>query len=177
MQGPAAERPFFQLQVCVLEGVFRRDKASHLGDAEMFKRILVPLDGSEIAEGVLPVVKAEAHCHGATVVLIRVIAPFRSSLMMVPSLLEQANAQALTIVERYLQDVAERLRSEGLEVETRIERGPPAERILDVAEGEGCDLIIIGSHGETGAMRWRFGGVAFKIVKSKTPMAVMIVTT
>jgi len=143
----------------------------------MFKRILVPLDGSEIAEGVLPVVETGAQCHGATVVLIRVIAPFRSSLMMVPSLLEQANAQALTIVERYLQDVAERLRSEGLEVETRIERGPPAQCILDVAESDGCDLIIIGSHGETGGMRWRFGGVAFKIVKAKTAIAVMIVTT
>jgi nucleotide-binding universal stress UspA family protein len=143
----------------------------------MFKRILVPLDGSEIAEGVLPVVKAEAQCHGSTVVLIRVIAPFRSSLMMVPSLLEQANAQAMAIVEEYLNDVSERLRSEGLDVEARIERGPPAQRILELAEGDGCDLIIIGSHGETGEMRWRFGGVAFKIVKAKTSCAVMIVTT
>ena len=143
----------------------------------MFKRVLVPLDGSEIAEGVLPVVKAEAQCHGATVVLIRVIAPFRSSLMMVPSLLEQANAQARAIGEEYLRDVAERLRSEGIKVETRIEWGPPAQQILEVAERDGCDLIIIGSHGETGAMRWRFGGVAFKIVKAKTAIAVMIVTT
>ena len=143
----------------------------------MFKRVLVPLDGSEIAEGVLPVVKAEAQCHGATVVLIRVIAPFRSSLMMVPSLLEQANAQALAIGEEYLRDVAERLRSEGIKVETRIEWGPPAQQILEVAESDGCDLIIIGSHGETGGMRWRFGGVAFKIVKAKTAIAVMIVTT
>jgi nucleotide-binding universal stress UspA family protein len=143
----------------------------------MFKRILVPLDGSEIAEGVLPVVKAEAQCHGAAVLLVRVIAPFRSSLMMVPALLEQANVQAVTLAESYLKDIADRLKSEGLEVETRIVHGPPAQQILELAESEGCDLIVVGSHGETGALRWRFGGVAHKIVKAKISIPVMIVTT
>jgi nucleotide-binding universal stress UspA family protein len=143
----------------------------------MFKRILVPLDGSEMAEKVLPVVTAEARCHGATVVLLRVIAPFRSSLMMVPTLLEQANEQALKIVNQYLEAVADRLRNEGLEVETIIEKGPPAQRILEFAESSGCDLIIIGSRGETGTLRWRFGNVAQKVVKAKTPIPVMVVTT
>ena len=143
----------------------------------MFKRILVPLDGSERAEGILPVVREEAQCHGATVLLVRIIAPFRSSLMMVPSLLEQANTQVLNFVESYLEDVADRLKNEGLEVETRIDRGPPAQRILELTESEECDLIIIGSHGENGALRWRFGGVAFKIVKAKLSIPVMIVTT
>ena len=143
----------------------------------MFKRILVPLDGSEAAEGVLPIAKGEALCHGATVVLIRVIAPFRSSLMMVPSLFEQASEQALSITESYLEEVADRLRREGLDVETRIDRGPPAERILEIAESEECDLIVVGTHGETGALRWRFGGVAHKIVKAKTSIPVMVIST
>lgn len=143
----------------------------------MFKRILVPLDGSENAEGVLPIAKAEAQCHGATIVLVRVVAPFRSSLMMVPSLLEQANAQTMVVVENYLVNVANRLKNEGLDVETRIQHGPPAQRILELAESEGCDLIIIGSHGETGALRWRFGGVANKIVRAQSSIPVMIVTT
>jgi nucleotide-binding universal stress UspA family protein len=143
----------------------------------MFKRILVPLDGSEAAEGVLPVAKAEAQCHGAAVLLVRVIAPFRSSLMLVPGLLEQADAQITPIVEQYLENVADGLRSEGLEVEIKIDQGPPADTILNLAESEECDLIIIGSHGETGTLRWRFGGVAHKIVKANTSIPVMIVAT
>jgi nucleotide-binding universal stress UspA family protein len=107
----------------------------------------------------------------------RVIAPFRSSLMMVPILLEQADRQIMRIVESYLENVADRLRSERLEVETKIDRGPPAQRIVEFAESGGCDLIIIGSRGETGALRWRFGGVANKIVKAKTVIPVMVVTT
>lgn len=59
----------------------------------MFKRILVPLDGSELAEQVLPVVKMEAQCHNATVLLMRVVVPFRSLLMMSPARLETSNQQ------------------------------------------------------------------------------------
>ena len=143
----------------------------------MFKRILVPLDGSEAAESVLPVVRAEARAHGATVVLIRVIVPFRATLMVSPSLLEQAAAQILPMIESYMESAAEDLRSEGFTVETVIEQGQPAEGILEYAEGAGIDLIIIASRGETSASRWRFGSVANKIVRTKTPMPVLVVTT
>jgi nucleotide-binding universal stress UspA family protein len=143
----------------------------------MFKRILVPLDGSKVAEEVLPLVTAEAQCHEATVLLVRIIAPFRSSLMLVPGLLEQADAQIMKIVESYLENVALQLQSEGINVEVIIDHGPPAQRILELAESEDCDLIIIGTHGETGGIRWRFGAVANKIVKAKTDIPVMVVTT
>jgi nucleotide-binding universal stress UspA family protein len=62
-------------------------------------------------------------------------------------------------------------------VETEIEHGPPAQRIVDFAEESGCDLIIIGTRGETGALQWRFGGVASKVVRAKTTMPVLVVTT
>jgi nucleotide-binding universal stress UspA family protein len=143
----------------------------------MFKRILVPLDGSEVAEGVLPFVKAEASAHGATVVIMRVVAPFRSTLMMSPALLEQASAQILPMIESYLEETAAGLRDEGFTVETVLKHGPPAERIIQYAESEGVDLIVIASRGETGTPRWRFGAIANKIVKTKTSMPVMVVTT
>jgi nucleotide-binding universal stress UspA family protein len=147
------------------------------GESEMFCRILVPLDGSETAENVLPFVKEEARCHQATVVLMRVIAPLRSSLMMVPALVEQANKQTNKITKRYLEDIADDLRAEGLEVEVTIEQGPPAQKIIEFAEKSGCDLIMIGTRGETGALQWRFGGVAGKVVRAKTTMPVLVVTT
>jgi nucleotide-binding universal stress UspA family protein len=65
----------------------------------------------------------------------------------------------------------------GESVETIIEHGPPGEKILDVSEEIGCNLIVIGSRGETGARRWRFGSVAFKVVKSQTAMPVLVVST
>jgi nucleotide-binding universal stress UspA family protein len=143
----------------------------------MFKRILVPLDGSEVAESVFPYVKTEALAHGARVILIRVIAPFRSSLMMTPALLEQATAQIRPIIESYLESTANKLRDDGILVEIVIEEGAPAERIIEYAESTGVDLILIGSRGESGLSRWRFGGVSNKVVRTRTSMPVMVVTT
>jgi nucleotide-binding universal stress UspA family protein len=143
----------------------------------MFKRILVPLDGSKTAEKVLPTAIIEARCHGATLIVLRVIAPLRGSLMMIPSVIETCNESVASIVQDYLDGIVESLRSEGLEVEAGVERGPPAQRILEFAQNNECDLIIVGSHGETSMMGWRFGGAAHKVVKAKSPIPVMIVTT
>ena len=143
----------------------------------MYCRILVPLDGSETAEKVLPFAIDEARAHKATVVLMRIIAPFRSSLMTAPSLLEQANERTIAITQDYMQGVADRLRDEGLDVEAVVLHGPPAQKIVEYAEESGCDLIIIGTRGETGALQWRFGGVASKVVRAKTTMPVLVVTT
>jgi nucleotide-binding universal stress UspA family protein len=146
-------------------------------DAEMFKRILVPLDGSELAEQVIPVVKMEAQCHNATVLLMRVVVPFRSLLKMSPAYLETTSQQVNEIVAGYLETVADQLRIEGIEVENIIEYGPPAEKIVEFAERGGCDLIIIGSRGETGALRWPIGGVTNKVARARLAVPVMIVTT
>ena len=97
--------------------------------------------------------------------------------MIPPRLREQTDEFATGFSQDYLTDVAQRLRLEGLMVETRIEHGAAGEVILDVADEIGCDLIVIGSRGETGATRWRFGSVAFKVVKSQTSMPVVVIST
>ena len=68
----------------------------------MYRRILVPLDGSETAEKVLPVAKGEGLHHQATLVLLRVIPPLRSSLMMSPKFYDQLSEQAMEITQTYL---------------------------------------------------------------------------
>jgi len=143
----------------------------------MFKRILVPLDGSENAEKVLPIVVAEAQCHKAVVVLLRVIAPLRQSLMASPKLIAQIFEQVEPIVKESLEVVAEKIRAEGLVVETIIERGQPAQRIHEIAQKESCNLIIVGTHGETGNPRWRSGNVANKIIRTQSPIPVLVITT
>lgn len=141
----------------------------------MFKRILVPLDGSQTAEGVLPVVITEAKLHGASIMLLRVIAPLRQSLMSIPSVMEQVYSQVEHIAGSYLEVVADKIRSEGLVVEIVVDRGRPARRTLAIAQESECDLIIIGTHGETADHQWRFGSVANKVVKAKLPIPVMVV--
>ena len=143
----------------------------------MFKRILVPLDGSKTAEKVLPTVIAEARLHGAVVVLLRVIAPLRQSFMASPNMLTQVLGELELIAKENLEEVAVNIRSEGLEVETIIERGHPAEKIYEIAQNELCDLIIIGSHGETGNPRWRTGNIANKILRTQSSIPNLLVTT
>jgi len=143
----------------------------------MYRRILVPLDGSERAEKVLPVVRTEGKLHQATIILLRVIPPLRHSLMIPPKMLENITQQVSEMVRNYLERVAEELRAEGLEVETEIQFGPPADCIPDFAENSRCDLIIIGSRGDSGSLQWRFGSVASKVIRTKTSMPVLVVNT
>ena len=143
----------------------------------MFKRILVPLDGSKISERVLPTVIAEARLHGAVVVLLRVIAPLRQSLMSSPTILAQVLKEVELIAQDSLEEIAVKIRTEGLDVEAIIERGRPAEKIYEIAQTEVCDLIIIGSHGETGNPRWRTGNIANKILRTQSPIPNLLVTT
>ena len=143
----------------------------------MFKRILVPLDGSEIAKKVLPIVATEAKCHNAVVVLLRVIAPLRQSFMASPNMLTQVLGELELIAKENLEEVAVNIRADGIEVETIIERGHPAEKIYEIAKSETCDLIIIGSHGETGNPRWRTGNIANKILRTQSSIPNLLVTT
>jgi len=143
----------------------------------MFKRILVPLDGSENAEKVLPLAIAEAKCHKAAIVLLRVIAPLRQSLMTSPNLLAKIFKELESIAKGSLEEISDKIRAEGIEVETVIDRGQPALRIHEIAQNQSCDLIIIGTHGETGNPRWRSGNVANKIIRTQSPIPVLVITT
>jgi len=143
----------------------------------MFKRILVPLDGSQNAEKVLTTVKVLASLHKSKIVLLRVIAPLRQSLMASPSAINNAFEQLDDIAKQYLDGVAEQLRNEDLNVKTITEHGSPAQCIIDTAREKKCDLILIGTHGETGSSNWRFGSVANKVIKAKMEIALMVIPT
>ena len=143
----------------------------------MFKRILVPLDGSKTAEKVIPSVITEARLHGAVVVLLRVIAPLRQSIMTSPNILTQVLKEVELIAQENLEEIAVKIRAEELEVEIIIERGPPARKIIEISQKTACDLIIIGTHGETGMGQWRFGSVANKVIRAESPITRMVIST
>ena len=79
-------------------------------------------------------------------------------------------------VNNTLEEAANRIKEAGVEVETHARGGDPADAILDVAEEQGVDLIVVGNKGMTGAKRFLLGSVPNK-VSHHAPCSVMIIRT
>jgi nucleotide-binding universal stress UspA family protein len=131
----------------------------------MYKKILVPLDGSELAEKALSFAEEEAKAHGASLVLLRVV-----QLMFQEEPISQAEQEAIQLSKdkagAYLEEVAERLRKDGVDVKLDVVDGDPANVILNVAEAENVDLIAMTTHGYSGLERFVWGSVADKVAKA-----------
>jgi nucleotide-binding universal stress UspA family protein len=129
----------------------------------MFKRILVPLDGSPLAECVLPHVIGLATLHDAPVTLLRVMeareggerSPFANPL--------DAHLDGV-IADAYLAEVADRLSRVGILAETVTLRGAAAEQIVAFARQSDVDLIVMSSHGKSGLSAWNVSSVTQKVV-------------
>ncbi len=145
------------------------------GDFEMFKKILVPLDGSELAEAVLPQVRSIAQCTGAEIVLLRVAtAPTYEYATPDAGMMEQVRQQITEEVAEYLGHVARGLKEQGFTVTAEVGRGPVADTILNCAEGLRVDLIAMSTHGRSGVARWLIGSVADRVVRA-SPVPVLLV--
>lgn len=126
----------------------------------MFKKMLVPLDGSDLAEGILPHVVTVATLFHAQVTLLRVIdAPARTEMNVVNWRMRQAEAEA------YLQQQTGYLDAAGLTVDSHLLQGPTAERIVEFAVQEGADLTILSSHGQGGTSTWNVSNIAQKVLQ------------
>lgn len=131
----------------------------------MIHRILIPLDGSELALQALPHGALQARKLGAQIILLCVLEPVPASAAewVVPLDLDLDRVQAEA--ESYLADMAEPLVEQGLHVDIRTCPGPPAETILAFARAEGVDLIVMSTHGRSGIGRWVYGSVADKVLR------------
>ena len=135
-----------------------------------FKCILVPLDGSPLAERALPLATALALKFESQVILLRVldiptptIPTFHPEI--IPSWVSEAREQAHQEAERYLKAWQAELRQQGFEVRILLHDTSPAEDIIDAAIAEDVDLIVMSAHGRGGLARWNFGGVADKVAR------------
>ena len=129
----------------------------------MFKRILLPLDSSKLAECVLPHLVAIAQICEPEVKLLRVLEPFGVTArmrMIDPVDWQTRKAEA----ESYLSGIAERLKKAGLLVSRQLVDGRPAEQIIDVANSWNADLIIMSSHGQSGLSPWNVSSVVQQVV-------------
>lgn len=146
----------------------------------MYQKVLVPVDGSELAECVLPHVEAIAKgCQPKKVILIRVVEtgfipsgwdeyPIRADVDRLTESVEKPAA------EDYLKQLAGRLKLDGVSIETQVTMGKPAETIADYAVHNEIDLIVIATHGRSGVGRWVMGSVADRVLRSACVPVLMV---
>jgi nucleotide-binding universal stress UspA family protein len=131
----------------------------------MFKKILVPLDGSPLAEAVLPYVRRMAQDDGAEVELLNVtMLPIPAYPVDAPLDFDRVIKQQHEASAQYLKRIVEDMGQGGIKVTPLIGEGPVAEEILAYAESTGADLIAMSTHGRSGISRWLMGSVADKVL-------------
>jgi nucleotide-binding universal stress UspA family protein len=142
-----------------------------------FRHILVPLDGSELAEKALAPAGQIATAIGpqtgashadpagepARLVLLRVVSPL-ALLAADPILYDEMIRMSIDEAKAYLAATAPALGDTPATVETVAVSGSPADAIVQYAEEHGIDLIVMSSHGRTGSSRWVYGSVAEKVM-------------
>ncbi len=140
----------------------------------MYKTILVPLDGSERAEAILPHVEEMAAHYGSSVVFVRVFQiPHMTPAMPVsaeeydalPQLTREELQAYVVDTQNYLRRVTKRLADRGIAARYRVEYGPIAASILNTAVEEGADLIAMASHGSSGLEGVYYGSVAAGVLQ------------
>jgi nucleotide-binding universal stress UspA family protein len=139
----------------------------------MFNPILVPLDGSLLAECVLPHVVAIARAFDARVILLRVLEKNKANgtAQMFDMLNWQINK---TGAKLYLEKISARLQKFGLRIETAILEGLVAESITEYALSRGVKLVILSSHGRSGLSQWGISSITQKIIFS-APTSLLII--
>lgn len=131
----------------------------------MTKKILVPLDGSHLAEEVLPRAEALAEMENAELVILRVpITPakafFGRNTAMASAIISDIEAES----ELYLEAETRALEKEHVKVTSLMREGPVPETIVEVADEIHADMIAMSTHGRVGMQRWLKGSVADQVV-------------
>ncbi len=141
----------------------------------MYKRILVPLDGSTRAEQAIPIAARIAHASSGSVMLLHVVSipiELGPNLRQSVSLHEAINADILRATA-YLANTVKSYELAGAETKVAVSSGSEALTITDIAKEQHADLIVMASHGYTGFKRWMLGSVAQRVVRS-SPAPVLV---
>lgn len=144
----------------------------------MYRKILVPLDGSKVAEGVLPHAKSLAYSEGAELILLNVAAnPAADFAFSDPGLAQDSIREQEEGSKKYMDRVENDLKAAGFRTSTLLRIGSVAEVILEVAEELQADVIAMSTHGRTGPARWLLGSIAERVVhNSKVPVLLIRAT-
>jgi nucleotide-binding universal stress UspA family protein len=139
----------------------------------------VPLDGSALAECVLPHVESIARgCGVEEVIFLRVAEPVRQLCdfggCISQETINSVDADNKAAAEKYLSQLIKRTRYDGVSVRPEVIAGTPGESIADYATKNSIDLIAIATHGRSGVSRWTWGSVTDRVLRSACVPILMV---
>ncbi|GCE50984.1 nucleotide-binding universal stress UspA family protein [Thermosporothrix hazakensis] len=137
----------------------------------MFKRILVPLDRSEVAEKALPVAFRIAQTTGASVLVLNVLSSgtdYAWTMLQAPMVIGEYVEQEQQDAQEYMQKIEALGQKEQVSLSSLLARGNAPDTIMEVATEQKCDLIVLCSHGASGLQRWVMGSVAARVARHST---------
>jgi nucleotide-binding universal stress UspA family protein len=141
----------------------------------MGKRVLVPVDGSDVAEAILPFILETAGPLDMDIVLLQVNRPMPPVVVDSGQYIDVEDVRGRREeAEAYLAGLAAELKAKGVRAETRVRRGEPVDEILAAAKEERADLIAMTTHGRSGFRRVLFGSIAEGVLRhAAIPLVLM----
>ena len=140
----------------------------------MYKRVLLPLDGSPLAEQALPHAIAQARYAEAESILLRVVEPFAQARGLSVADLERIRQQPEDGSREYLGRLAADVQQQGVLAQTATVEGRPHVAIAEYAESNQVDLIVMSTRGQSGLSRWFMGSVADRVVRGATVPVLLV---
>lgn len=159
----------------------------------MYKKILVPLDGSKLAECALPYAEEIAVCCSTEEVTLISVTELLTLRTSNPDIKEAYRSSERTDLssgvdsevivsfgkkerqaERYLKRLVKALEAKGIRARSVVRIGNPAQEVVSFADQSGADLIVMSSHGRSGPSRWAYGSVADKIFRASCIPILMV---
>ncbi len=132
----------------------------------MYRRILLPLDGSPLAEQALPHAAALAKHFQAELILLKVLKPLSINLNLPPDFVKKHEAATRKLAGEYLDRVAARVQGKEITKNIVTVIGRPHEEIVRFAETEQVDVVVMCTRGTSGISRWLMGSVADRVARS-----------
>ena len=149
----------------------------------MYNKIMVPLDGSDLAESVMPHLEfLTSACKASHVFLVQVInpvslpasVPAQGNFGFTEKERQKLEANRKKAAEEYLKRIAGGVNIHSANFSHEVLEGKPADMLADYATQSGVDLIIIASHGRSGVSRWVLGSVAGRVVRNSCIPVMMV---
>ena len=139
----------------------------------MYRRILLPLDGSSLAEQAVPHAVAQAERFQAELILLKVLPPLPERPMSSPGR-RQAEDLSAKLAREYLEGVAAGIRERDIPVQVVTVEGQAHPQIVQFAEENEVHLIVMSTRGQSGLSRWLMGSIADRVVRGATVPVLLI---
>ncbi len=144
----------------------------------MYQTILVPLDGSKLAECVLPHVATLIRGSQAKrVIFARVVEPLHvpvGDYILPEEQVKKIEADNREEAEKYVKDIVSRAKYDGARLESAVLYGRVADTLTEFATQNQVDIVVIATHGRSGVSRWVWGSVADRILRSSCVPVLMV---